>query len=577
MKNKGFTFIDVIVGVSLMLIVFLGVFGAYQLGMKVVRQSRNKITATAIGNEWLERIRNLPYGQVGTIGAAPSPPYPVGVLESATSTILNNIQYDVAITIKYIADETDGLASPEDECPNDYKRAEVKVSWSGLLGGEVVLSTDIVPKNLFEECETSGGILLVRVFDAYGKLVSDPLIEIRDPVNDDLIDSYTPSGGVHAFPLATSTYKVVVSKPGYSIERTYGIDEIAIPEKPHPIVLEGQLTEISFSIDILSTFSVNTLSPWGTDYFSDSFDDQSKVSEKSNLIFSDGKVTLATSVEGYLSSGYLMSIAITPSELLNWEEFSFSDSEPANTDLKYQIYYASDTDWYLIPDSNLPGNSQGFDLSPLDLSGLDVTKYSSLKLRANFSTTDQSLSPTLDDWQLSWKTTAPTPISDVTFNLEGAKIIGLDSNEDPVYKYSATFSSDATGHIDIVDLEWDSYTFSLDPATGLDLVDSEPPQPVDLPPNTTLSVDLYLEAQNSLLVTVQDSESLEPIFSASTTLSSPPYQKTQYTDEKGQTYFIPLDEGSYHLAVSAEGYLATSTMVSVTGDKTETIKLELAE
>jgi len=123
MKNKGFTFIDVIVGVSLMLIVFLGVFGAYQLGMKVVRQSRNKITATAIGNEWLERIRNLPYGQVGTIGAAPSPPYPVGVLESATSTILNNIQYDVAITIKYIADETDGLASPEDECPNDYKQA----------------------------------------------------------------------------------------------------------------------------------------------------------------------------------------------------------------------------------------------------------------------------------------------------------------------------------------------------------------------------------------------------------------------------------------------------------------------
>jgi type II secretory pathway component PulJ len=43
--KKGFTFIDVLVGIALMLIVFLGIFGAYQLGLKVVGQSKNKIMA----------------------------------------------------------------------------------------------------------------------------------------------------------------------------------------------------------------------------------------------------------------------------------------------------------------------------------------------------------------------------------------------------------------------------------------------------------------------------------------------------------------------------------------------------
>ena len=580
MRFRGFTLVEVLVFIFLVSVVFLGIFGAYQLGLKVVGLSQRKITATAIVNGQIEKIRNLPYLSVGTIDA--QLPYAKGVLEPVTSTILNGIEYQIETKVKFMVDEADGTGA-QDSCNWDYKRAEVKVSWAGRFEGEVKLVTDISPKDKIEEIQTCqeqpGGILSVLVFDALGIPVSSPLIEVFDPATGERVDFATPANGKHDFPLIASTYKVVVSKSGYSSERTYGTDEIAIPEKPHPIVLEGQITPISFSIDKLSSFSVETLSPWGTGIFSDSFLDESKISEKENLEVSEGQVTLVFSEQGgYSLSGHLISIPISPQNLISWQEFSFSDSEPEETDLKYQILYASGTEWILIPDSDLPGNSTGFDSSPVNLSNLSTTTYSQLKLRANFSTNSTATTPILYDWQLSWINSEATPIPNATFNLRGEKLIGKDANENPVYKYSQDHISDNQGKIDIPNLEWDNYTFSIDPATGLDLVSTDPsPQPISLAPNTNLSVKLYLDSQNSLLLTVQDNETLEPIFSAEVRLSNASYDKTQYTNEKGKTLFIPLEVANYNLEVSAPGYLATSTTIFVSGDVTKTIKLEQME
>ena len=571
---------DVLVGTALVLIVFLGIFEAYQLGMKVILLSRNKITAVSIATHRLEEIRNLPYSSVGTVGAVL--PYAEGVLESATTTFLNNVTYQVTTTVKYISDEADGTGA-SDNCDLDYKRVEVRVGWLRPFSGEIKLVTDVAPKDIFEElasCEEQpGGILSVQVFDAQGIRVSSPTINVYDPTEGTLIDSVSPSSGEYDFPLATSTYKVEVLKEGYSTQRTYGPDEIATPEKPHPLVLEGEITEISFSIDKVSAFSVDTLSPWGRDYFSDSFEDQSRVSEIYQVTIQDGRATLATTSEGYFLSGYLFSEAVQPTNLLSWDELNWSDSEtPLETDLKYQIYFASGTDWLLLPEEDLPGNQVGFDTVPVDLSDLDTGKYYGLKIKGNFSTNSTSSTPILYAWELSWITSEATPIGYVDFDLRGEKIIGTDENEDPVYKYFQVHTSDASGHLDISGLEWDSYTFSADPEPDLNLVGTDPsPQPIGLAPDTILPVELYLEAQNSLLLTVQDLETWEPIFSASSTLSKTDFSQTQFTDEKGQTYFIPLEQASYNLNVSAVGYSATSTSVWVSGDTTETIRLQRIE
>ena len=106
---------------------------------------------------------------------------------------------------------------------------------------------------------------------------------------------------------------------------------------------------------------------------------------------------------------------------------------------------------------------------------------------------------------------------------------------------------------------------------------SDPPNPVSLVPNENKIVKLYLDSQNSLLVTVQDLDTLEPIFSATVRLYKSGYDKTQYTNEKGQTYFIPLEVGNYSLDVSSTGYSTITDSVSVPGDLTKTIKLTQIE
>jgi hypothetical protein len=166
----GITFVDIIIGTALVSIVFLGIFGLFRLISRTIWISKVKITATAIANRQIEIARNLPYGSVGIIGGSPT--FPEGLLESSTSTLHNNINYTIETKVKYVIDPADGIdASEGDECPNDYKKVEVKVSWTGRYPGEITFTTDIVPENLAQECENIGGILFVSVFDAYGIMV----------------------------------------------------------------------------------------------------------------------------------------------------------------------------------------------------------------------------------------------------------------------------------------------------------------------------------------------------------------------------------------------------------------------
>lgn len=576
MKNgAGFTLIDVLIGSCLMLIIFFGIFGVFQLGMKIVFMSKCRVDATAVASGELERVRNLSYESIGVIGS-----FPDGILEPQTTIIRNQVEYKIERRVDFIIDPIDGLAPPDDECPNDYKKVEARVSWEGKWPGEAVLVTDVSPENLAQECASAGGILSVSVFNAVGEMIPSPLIEVKDPVTNDVIKNATPSSGKHYFSLAPNTYKVVVSKTGFNSDHSYSTGEIAFPEKPHPMVLEGRVTEISFSIDKVSTFIVETLSPWGMDYFFDSFIDSSKIAESSGVVVAENQVGLAKANGEYQNSGYLISINIIPSNLILWNELLFSDIEPASTQILYQVLYFNGNEWVLVPDSDLAGNTTGFDDSPVDLSGLNPVTYPEIRSKAILSTLDPGTSPLIYDWQVSWKNAEPTSIADVTFHLQGEKLIGYNEQEEPVYKYSQDHVSDSEGRIDIPDLEWDSYTFSVVPTSGLDLVEIAPsPQPIALSPNTNCSVFLYLKAENSLLITIKDYETKEPIFSASARLKNESlgYDKNQYTNEKGQTYFIPLDNGNYSLEVEAPGYNNFSGTVLVSEDTTKIVELERVE
>lgn len=574
--SKSFTLIEVLVTIFLFSVIFLGIFGGFWLGFKIVGLGERKITATQIAQGEIEKIRNLPYLEVGTIGA--KLPFASGTLEASTSTTLNKIQYTIERKIKFIYDPSDG----DETCPLDYKRVEIKVSFSGVLNGSVYLTTDLSPKDKVEELKACtlqpAGVLSVQVFNAIGELVSNPKIDVFATTGE-LIDSVTPTSGRYDFLLTPGEYKVLVSKDGYSKEETYGLSEIPTPEKVNPLILEGQITQISFSIDRVSSILAKTFSTFGQDVFSDSFLNESKISQKENVSVLEGKVVLATTNEEYFPTGTLSSIEISPQNLVKWDQFSFSDEEPSGTDLKYQILFASGTEWLLIPDSDLPGNSQGFDESPILLSNLSTTTYSRLKLKAKFETSVSSTTPTLFDWQLTWLTSIPTQIPNVKFDLRGSKIIGKDGNENPIYKFSTTTQTDSTGQILLQNLEWDVYQFSnfQKDSQPLDLATSSPEHPLSLAPGTSSTIFLYLEAHNSLLITILDSQTSDPIFSATSTLSALNFQKIEYTDQKGQAFFIPLNSQNYNLLVEAQGYQSLSTTVSVSGKTTKVLKLSPIE
>jgi len=440
-KHNSFTLVEVLIGTFLMLLVFLAIFGVYQLGLKIILFSKNRISATSIANGEIEKIRNLPYESVGVEGG-----FPDGVLVAQKTITMNGIEYAVKTSVDYVTDSTDGLAPPDDDCLNDYKKVKIEVSWGGKSPGEVELSTDIAPKNLAQECAESGGILSVSVADANGIMVSSPLIEVKNPETDTTIKTATPSEGQHYFSLSPATYKIVVSKEGYSTERTYGIDEIAQPDRSNPIVIEGEVVELSFLIDKLSTLIVET--------------------------------------------------------------------------------------------------------------------------RGEYD-------PEKDEYPV---------IQGAPFNLQGEKILGKDSEGEPVYKYSENHVTGADGNVTISNLEWDSYTItSLN--SNLDVVRIESPpseeieQPFGLAPDTTKTVRLILDAENSLLVTVKDQDTRLPLFPVDVRLYNEEleYDNTQYVDEEGETYFIPLDAGQYNIEAHSPGFLDYSGVVSVSGDNRITIYLQREE
>jgi len=197
----------------------------------------------------------------------------------------------------------------------------------------------------------------------------------------------------------------------------------------------------------------------------------------------------------------------------------------------------------LIPESDLPGNSVGFEESPVNLSSLDVSTYSKLKIKATFETLD-------------------------------VHSLGTDEEDQPVYKYLQDLQTNSEGKLTLDQMEWDSYYFSTTQATGRELLRVSPSNPVNLLPGTTLDVDLYFEVKNTLLVTVLDASTEDPIFGASVHLNNPNYDKILPTDKNGKAYFLPLEPTSYTLVVGAPNYQTSTTTISVLGKTIKTIYLQ---
>lgn len=585
-KNLGLTFIETLVGIALMLMVFLGIFGLIQLSLKVVAQSKVRITATALANQKIELARNLPYDKVGTVGGVPA-----GSIPETETVQRNRMNYTVKTTITYVDDPFDNTF-PNDPLPWDYKKIKVAVSWSELFAGQVSLMSNVTPKGI--ETTGGGGIISILVFDANGQPVPQVSAHVENSIVAPPIDAnYQTDNQGRLFlpgaPACNDCYKITASKADYSSERTYAVGEIvrgvvlATPDKPYLSVIEGQLSEISFTIDRLATKTVQTIRYAEEKTWGDSFDDESKISEKFQVVASSTLLAMILEEQApnqYFSSGYFLSATITPVSLVEWGRLNWSDETPISTEIKYQLLYFTAGNWVLIPDADLTvggvTNSQGFFDPPVDLSGIDPLKYPSVTLKANFSTTDPAQTPILFDWQITWfSSDTTTPVPNLAFTVTGAKSLGTDGSGQPVYKYQENLSTDSNGQLTIPNLEWDSYKITVSgTTTGYDLANSSPAQPINLDPNTPKTVVLKLADHQShtLLAAVKDPAG-QALAGANVRLFKTGYDKTKLSSESGQTFFSPLSQTAYTLEVKMSGYQDWSEQINIAGQSEQTVTM----
>lgn len=584
-KSSGLTLVEVLVGTSLLLLVFVGIFGLIQLTLKLVAQSKARVTATALANQKIELARNLSYNQIGTVGGIPAGSIP----ENETLT-RNGVAYNVKTTVTYVDDLFDN-SFPDDPLPWDYKKIKVAVSWAGFMGGTVYLLSDVAPKGV--ETTGGGGIISILVFDANGQPVPQASLHVENNVVTPAIDAtYQTNDQGRLFlpgaPACNDCYKITATKSGYSIERTYAVGEtirgtaLATPSKPYVSVIEGQQSEISFSIDRLSTKTVQSVKYVEEKTWNDSFDDLTKIDETFQTVASttEGTVKLVQAEGQYLSFGYLISAAITPTSLVEWGRLNWSEDKPISTEIKYHLLYSTSSSWELIPDADLTiagvTNSEGFTSAPLDLIDLDPLKYPSVKIKADFSTTDASSTPTLFDWQITWFSSGvATPIGNLAFAMQGAKTLGTDEGGEPIYKYRENLSTDSGGQKTIADLEWDSYKITVNGAsTGYDIANSSPSQPVNVNPDTNQTTILRLanHQSNTLLATVKDSAGF-PLVGANVRLHKTGYDKLKLTTDSGQAFFSPLTYGTSTLDVKMTGFQDWSEDIGISGQTEKIIIL----
>lgn len=256
--ERGVTLIDTVFGTALMLLVFAGIVGAFQLSVDIVSNNKARAGAIALANERMEYLRSLSYSSLGVSGGIPS-----GTLAQTEAVSLNNISYTRRTFITYADDARDGVGSSDsNSITADYKVLKVEVLWtSGTTQRSVELVTRVSPLGV--ETTVPGGTLSLTVVDAQASALQNAQISILNTgANPDInLTTYSDSSGQAVFVGATTTgtYEVTITKSGYSTAQTYS----ASPSNPSPTpghlaVLNNQTTSATFAIDILSSKTVVT-------------------------------------------------------------------------------------------------------------------------------------------------------------------------------------------------------------------------------------------------------------------------------------------------------------------------------
>jgi len=251
------------VAIAIIGILFSSVFGLFTAIINGIAYYRERTTISALADQYLEIAHNLPYSEIGTANG--NPPGNLPDLPNALNISFDNKNYQIYYVVNYIDDPADGtILQGTDPAPNDYKQVKLYVKNTASSSINSFL-TNIVPKNL--ESMGSGGALSLKVFNAVGEPVPGAVIHITNTLLEPDIDltRTADSNGNWievGLPDSANSYHIEATKNGFSADQTHPITlQNPNPVKPDATISDGQVTQISFSIDQLSNLTFKTQGP----------------------------------------------------------------------------------------------------------------------------------------------------------------------------------------------------------------------------------------------------------------------------------------------------------------------------
>lgn len=578
--TAGFTYIELIVVTSIVVLIFGAIITSFQFALELNQTSRAKLSALSLANDRMEYFRSLPYDDVGVALG-----FPAGVIPQESILELNGIEFEERVRVDYVDDPADGLLGDDDNAIiQDYKKIKLEYTWDiGSSTKQLELVSNIVPRSV--ETSAGGGTVRVNVLDADSSLLQGASVNLYSSTSPYTYNVTNPTGsdGTALFSVpADSGYQLTVTGNiggmQYSETGTY----IATTSNPNPVtvpftVVESGISTLTFQIGALSDLVLTTLASISASSSLEEFADLSGVASSTNVDLGTGVVQLAGVWGSYNTTGSFFMENINPTSLDLWEVVRVVATVPPSTGMTVRIYTGSSTSNYtLVPDSELPGNSAGFNDDLIDISTIDSSVYPELAIGVEFTTTDTNATPEVDEIEVFWRE-GKTVRSGVSLDFYGTKIIGLSTSSDPIYKSTTTLTTNGSGEVSWSDLEFDVYEY--EPYSTYDLARACPAYPIVHEAGVDSDVELLFvaNAANTLRVHVRDSVG-RSLPGATVNLNRSGYDETLRTDSCGQVFFTggPTNNNDYELTVSLPGYATESIdPLEVNGDAYQEIVLTI--
>ncbi|MEI6304992.1 MAG: prepilin-type N-terminal cleavage/methylation domain-containing protein [Candidatus Taylorbacteria bacterium] len=253
-EKNGFSLIEVLIGTAIFLVVATAAYSLFTSLLKLAAASQANIMAVQLADEQFEIIRNMPYTSVGLTNGIP-----LGTLPQTQTLTRGNFTFVVGLTIRNINLSTSTVQASD-------KLIEISITCPSCRNfSPVELTGQISPSNL--QSASNGGALVVNAFDANGLPIQGATVYIQSMstssvTNTDVTNNYGVLN-VIGVPQGAGAYQVIVSKSGYSTDRTYaiGTDGNPNPTRPNLTVLNGQVSSASFAIDRLSRANFSSVTP----------------------------------------------------------------------------------------------------------------------------------------------------------------------------------------------------------------------------------------------------------------------------------------------------------------------------